>query len=264
MAEEVFMALKMPALFIGHGNPMNAIMDNSYTAALKEAAKSIPRPKAILVVSAHWMAQGTHITCADRPRQIYDFYGFPDELYQVKYSPSGAEGFVALIEEELREEGVTCSDKWGMDHAAWAVLVHMYPNADIPVVEMSLDMGRDEEYHYNMGKKLRGLRDKGILVIGSGNIVHNLWKMNREMDAAPFAWTIDFDSYIARALENNDHRALIDYKNAGDSAKLAVPTRDHYLPLLYIAGMQEEGDTLEFIYTGLQHSSMSMRCIRIG
>lgn len=255
---------KLPVLFIGHGSPMNAILDNSFTQSLKALAQKITKPKAIMVISAHWQTKGTQVTCENEPRQIYDFYGFPDELYKVIYRPKGSGDYAEGVVKELSKENVHCDRAWGLDHGSWAVLKHMYPAADVPVFQMSLNDLGDEEYHYNMGRKLSFLREKGILIIGSGNIVHNLGRMNYDRNSEPFDWAVQFDDYIAEAITNRKHQEIMEYKKEGSSAKLSVPTNEHFLPLLYIAGLQEESDQVEFIYEGIQHGSMSMRCIRIG
>ncbi|MDF2502722.1 4,5-DOPA dioxygenase extradiol [Clostridium sp.] len=255
---------KLPALFIGHGSPMNAVLDNSYTRMLGKLGESFERPEAILVVSAHWQTRGTYITGADKPRQIYDFYGFPEELYNIKYEPKGSKKYCEIILQELNDEDIKSTDSWGLDHAAWAVLLHMYPKADIPVIEMSLNVLGDEEYHYNLGKKLYKLREKGILIIGSGNIVHNLMKMEQEIDANPYNWAMEFDEYVRVAINNNEYKKLIDYKKIRKVAQLALPTNEHYLPLLYVEAMQGEDDSVNFIHEGIQNASISMRCVRIA
>jgi 4,5-DOPA dioxygenase extradiol len=262
--EVLKMNKKMPVLFIGHGSPMNAILNNSYTETISKITKNIPKPEAILMISAHWETNGTFITSADAPNQIYDFYGFPEELYNLKYNPIGAKKYAEMVAEELRDSDVKLTEEGGLDHGAWAILTHMYPKADIPVFQMSLNRQGDEEYHYNLGRKLSKLREKGILIIGSGNIVHNLGIMDYEMDSTPFDWATEFDNYISEALKNRMHDNLIDYKNLGQSAKLSVPTKEHYLPLLCIAALQEDGDEVNFIYKGIQHGSMSMTSVLIG
>lgn len=254
----------MPVLFIGHGSPMNAILNNAYTQAISKSTENIPRPEAILVISAHWETEGTFITTSDTPKQIYDFYGFPEELYNIKYKPTGAKRYAEIVAEELKDSNVKLTDKWGLDHGAWSVLTHMYPKADIPVLQLSLNRLGDEEYHYNLGRKLSKLREKGILIIGSGDIVHNLGIMNYDMNSTPFNWATEFDNYISDALVNREHDNIISYQKLGKSAQLSVPTKEHYLPLLYIAGLQEETDDVNFIYKGIQHSSMSMTSFKIG
>jgi 4,5-DOPA dioxygenase extradiol len=255
---------KMPVLFIGHGSPMNAILNNSYTKAICKSVENIPKPEAILVISAHWETNGTYISASDAPKQIYDFYGFPEELYKVKYNPTGAKKYAEMVGLELVGSNVMLTDKWGLDHGAWSVLTHMYPKADIPVFQMSLNRLGDEKYHYDLGRKLSSLRDKGILIIGSGDIVHNLRIMNYDMDATPFEWASEFDNYISEAIVNRKHDNIIFYEKQGKNADLSVPTKEHYLPLLYIAGLQDESDEVKFIYKGIQHSSMSMTSIQIG
>jgi 4,5-DOPA dioxygenase extradiol len=255
---------KMPVLFIGHGSPMNAILNNSYTEAICKSVENIPRPKAILVISAHWETEGTFITVADAPEQIYDFYGFPQELYNIKYNPTGAKKYAEMALKELEGSNVMLTEKWGLDHGAWSVLTHMYPEADIPVFQMSLNRLGDEKYHYNLGRKLSVLREKGILIIGSGDIVHNLGIMNSEVESNPFDFAIEFDNYISEAIKNRTHDDIISYQKLGKTSKLSVPTKEHYLPLLYIAGLQEATDEINFIYKGIQNGSISMTSIKIG
>lgn len=177
---------KMPVLFIGHGSPMNAVLNNEYTEAISKSTQNIPKPEAILVISAHWETEGTFITSSDAPEQIYDFYGFLEELYNLKYKPIGAEKYSQMAFEELKDSDVMLTKEWGLDHGAWSVLTHMYPKADIPVFQMSLNRLGDQQYHYDLGRKLSKLRDKGILIIGSGDIVHNLGIMDYDMNATPF------------------------------------------------------------------------------
>ncbi|MBU3113926.1 4,5-DOPA-extradiol-dioxygenase [Clostridium lacusfryxellense] len=255
---------KMPVLFIGHGSPMNAVLSNEYTEAISKSTENIPRPEAILVISAHWETDGTFITSSDSPEQIYDFYGFPKELYDIKYKPTGSKKYAQIVADELKELGVKLTEKWGIDHGAWSVLRHMYPKADIPVFQMSLNRLKDEQYHYNLGKKLSKLRDKGILIIGSGDIVHNLRIMDYDTFALPFDFATEFDNYISGSIEHREHENIIAYQKLGESAKLSVPTKEHYLPLLYIAGLQEESDEVNFIYKGIQNGSISMTSIKIG
>ena len=255
---------KMPVLFIGHGSPMNAVLNNEYTEAIRKCTQNIPKPEAVLVISAHWETEGTFITSSDSPEQIYDFYGFPDELYNLKYNPTGAQKYAKIAFDQLKNSNVKLTDAWGLDHGAWSVLSHMYPKADIPVFQMSLNRLGDEQYHYDLGKKLSKLREKGILIIGSGDIVHNLRIMDYEMKSAPYDWALEFDNYICEAIVHRKHDNIINYKKIGKSAELSVPTKEHYLPLLYIAGLQEELDEVNFIYKGIQHKSMSMTSIQIG
>ena len=260
----------MPALFIGHGSPLNIILDNDYTKSLVKTAKQIPKPRAILVISAHWLTDGTYVTCTSKPKTIYDFYGFPEELYRLKYLSPGTPHDAQTAMETVKSAKLKCGD-WGLDHAAWAVLKHMYPNADIPVFEMSLDYSpynswnpKPLQYHYKIGQELSRLREKGILIIGSGNIVHNLGLIDFDIDAEPFDWAIKFDSKIKQLLISDNHRGLIDYLDIGVEAAYAVPTQDHYLPMIYTAGLKRKGEQLKFVYEGFQHGSVSMRAFQIG
>jgi 4,5-DOPA dioxygenase extradiol len=254
---------KMPVLFIGHGSPMNIIYKNEYTKSLQKLGISLPRPDAILVVSAHWLTKGTFICSTDKPKQIYDFYGFPDELYAVKYHPPGAHAIAESITQELKSDNIQLDAEWGIDHASWAVLVHMYPKADIPVFEMSLDVTKNEKEHYGLGKKLSYLRRKNILIMGSGNIVHNLRQIDFDNNANPFPWAIEFDEYIKDALLRKDHDRLLRYKELSPVSRFAVPTNDHYLPFLYSAALQEDDEQIEFIHESIQNASISMRCFII-
>ncbi|HUV06820.1 MAG TPA: 4,5-DOPA dioxygenase extradiol [Spirochaetia bacterium] len=254
----------MPALFIGHGSPMNAMMKNAFTRALENLGKALPRPEAIMVISAHWLTKGTFVTCSENPRQIYDFYGFPDELYQVAYRPPGAPVRAARTTHVLQSDRIRCDDRWGLDHASWAVLKHMYPEADVPVFEMSLDLSHSEQDHYDLGGKLSYLRDEGVLIIGSGNIVHNLGLVEWDAEAEPCDWASAFDQFVSNRLLDRDHDALVNYRRMGAPAALAVPTNDHYLPMLYIASLHGIDEPLNFIFHAVQHGSISMRCFQIG
>ena len=265
------MVEKMPLLFVGHGSPMNIILDNDYTRSLTAWGKRLPRPKAIMVVSAHWLTPGTFVTCMDRPRTIHDFYGFPEELYAIAYPSPGTPVEARFVTDLVRRVPVGCNHDWGLDHASWAVLKYLYPEADIPVFELSLDYSYNEwhpkplQYHYDLAAELAGLRRRGVLIIGSGNIVHNLSLIDfHDMDAEPLPWAVSFDKKVKRSLLDGNHRDLINYRNLGEGASLAVPTLDHYLPLLYVAALQEKDEQLTFTHEGFQNSSISMRCFQIG
>lgn len=262
---------KMPVLFIGHGSPMNIIQNNSYTQSLVKLGKELPKPKAIMVISAHWMTDGTFVTCNEKPKTIYDFYGFPQELYEINYPSPGSPDKADLACKAVSKVPVECSNQWGLDHASWAVLRHMYPEADIPVFEMSIDYSFNEwhpkmmQYHYDMATELRELRKHGVVIIGSGNIVHNLSLIDfRNVDAKPYEWAVEFDEKVKTNLLSGNHRDLIEYLNMGETAKLAVPTLDHYMPMIYAIALQEEGESLEFFHEGFQNASVSMRCFKIG
>jgi 4,5-DOPA dioxygenase extradiol len=260
----------MPVLFIGHGSPMNIVLDNSYTQNLKKAAEKLPAPKAILVISAHWLTRGTYVTCVNKPETIYDFYGFPDELYRLSYPSPGSPEAANLAIKTVKSAKIECGN-WGLDHAAWAVLKHMYPKADVPVFEMSLDYSpyndwnpKPLEFHYRLASELAALREKGILIIGSGNIVHNLGLIDFDIDAKPFDWAVKFDERIKKHLMAGDHEAIINYLELGKEAMYAVPTQDHYLPMIYAIGLQKKSERLKFIHEGFQHGSVSMRAFQIG
>ena len=262
---------KMPVLFIGHGSPMNVILTNNFTNFLAKLGKEIPRPKAIMVISAHWLTDGTHVTCIKKPATIHDFYGFPDELYEIEYQSPGSPDDARFVTESVQKITIKCNNDWGLDHASWAILKHMYPEADIPVFEMSLDYSFNEwhpkpiQYHYELASELSGLRKRGVLIIGSGNIVHNLGLIDfRNIDAEPFKWAVEFDEKVKINLLNKNHKNLIDYQKMSDFASLAVPTLDHYLPMIYTIALQEKNEPLRFVYEGFQHGSISMRCFQIG
>lgn len=260
----------MPALFIGHGSPMNALMDNEFTRSLANLGRTLPRPKAIMVVSAHWLTQGgTYVTCMQRQRTIHDFYGFPEELYTVNYPSPGAPAYAERVV-QLSNGQVRCDNDWGLDHASWSVLRHMYPEADIPVFEMSLDYSFNEwqpkplEYHYKLASRLLELRTMGVMIMGSGNIVHNLRVIDFEhVDAKPYDWAIEFDEKVKSDLVHGNHNALLNWENNGKAA-YAVPTLDHYLPMIYVVATRDKNEPLTFTYEGFQNRSISMRCFRIG
>ncbi len=269
--KSTYAGARMPVLFIGHGSPMNAILQNDFTAALAGWGKKLPKPKAILVISAHYLSDGTFITCMEHPKTIYDFYGFPDELYQVEYPAPGSPAAARLARESVQNVQIECDDEWGLDHGSWTILKHMYPKADIPVVEMSLDYSPNNEWHprslkyyYDLAAELAPLRDRGVLIIGSGNIVHNLRLIDFSPETAPYDWAVEFDQKVKQDLLNRNHKDLLDCRNAGRTASLAVPTLDHYLPMVCAAALQEQNDPLEFVFEGIQHGSVSMRCFQIG
>ena len=264
--------VRMPALFIGHGSPMNMVLSNSYTRSLADLGPTLPRPEAIMVISAHWLTRGTFVGCMEKPRIIHDFYGFPEELHRVKYDCPGAPAIARQVPGLDGTRGlIMCDEKWGLDHASYSVLRHLFPSADIPVFEMSLDYSfndwhpKDVRYHYKLGRRLRPLRDMGILVIGSGNMVHNLDLVNfRDMDAPPYDWAVEADEGMRSRLLPGEYRDLVDYLSMGEAAPLAVPTLDHYLPMIYVLALQEEGEPLTFTHEGIQNGSISMRCFQIG
>jgi 4,5-DOPA dioxygenase extradiol len=265
------MADKMPILFIGHGSPMNVVQDNSYTRSLAEWGKRLPRPKAIMMISAHWLTAGTFVTCMDHPRTIHDFYGFPDELYTITYPSPGAPEMARHVSKIVHKAPVGCDQDWGLDHGAWAVLKHLYPKAEIPVFQLSLDYAFNDwhpkplQYHYDLAGDLAGLRQREILIVGSGNIVHNLSLIDfGNVEAVPFEWSVEFDEQVKANLLSRNHQDLVNLGNMGKSAELAVPTLDHYLPMIYVIALQERKEEITFTHEGFQHKSISMRCFQVG
>lgn len=255
----------MPVLFIGHGNPMNAIEDTAFSSAWSAAATAIPRPKAILCVSAHWETEGTFVTSMKSPKTIHDFYGFPDALYQVQYPAPGSPELAERVRQAASSADVKLDDgySWGLDHGAWSVLRRMYPGADIPVVQLSLDRTRPPRFHYELGAELAALRNEGVLIIGSGNIVHNL-RLLQWNATVPYPWAAEFDRQAADLIQKGEHDCLIDYQSLGEPARLAIPTNEHYLPLLYILALQQPDEQVSFFADELTLGSISMRSLRIG
>lgn len=251
----------MPALFLAHGSPMNALESNAFTATLSLLGKKIPKPRAILIVSAHWETDGSFVLQSKQPPTIHDFYGFPQQLFQMQYPAPSDE---ALALEMANTLHIKTTSHWGFDHGVWSLLVHMYPEAHIPVIPLSLDRKKTPEEHFFFAKKLAYLREKNILIIGSGNIVHNLRAIDRETTAKPYSWALQFDHFVKEAILAKDFTALCDYeKRAGCCAELSVPSAEHYLPLLYIAGVAD-GEDISFPYEGFQNASLSMRCMQYG
>lgn len=255
----------MPVLFVGHGSPMNAIADNAYTRTLNKLGAKLPRPKAVLCISAHWMSEGTWITEMRHPRTIHDFYGFPQALFDVQYPAPGSPEIAEEIQQVIASPRIHGDiEMWGLDHGTWSVLRHLYPAADVPVMQLSLYMAKPNEYHFELGQKLSALREKGILILGSGNIVHNLRRLRWEENAAPFDWAVECDEWMKEKIQARDFKALIhDFQNS-EAGKLSVPTLDHYLPLLYVLGASRPDDKLTFEYEEIQNGSISMRSLSFG
>ncbi len=249
---------KMPTVFIGHGSPMNAIEDNEFTDQWVRIAGKIPKPEAILSVSAHWYTQGSKLNDEASPKMIYDMYGFPEELYEVVYKAKGAPLF-AHDTRKLLSRGVEIDNSWGLDHGTWSVLRRMYPAADIPVFQLSIDGDAGPEVHFMIGKEISALREQGVLILGSGNIVHNLSKINWGM-AGGYPWAEDFDHYIKNAVMNRDYQQVIHYENAGESSKIAFFTPEHFYPLLYVLGAAKTDDRLTLFNEACLMGSMSMTC----
>ncbi|MGZ6470547.1 MAG: 4,5-DOPA-extradiol-dioxygenase [Bdellovibrio sp.] len=255
----------MPVLFVAHGSPMNAIEKNDFNDSLYRLGRRIPSPKAILVVSAHWMTRGTWITSMSNPKTIHDFHGFPDELYQVQYPAPGNPQLAEQIRLMIKDPVIGSDDKqWGLDHGTWSVLKHLYPEANIPVLQLSLDMTKTAEFHFELGKKLQPLRKQGVLIVGSGNVVHNLRKIKWESKAEPHGWAVNFHNWVKQKIEERDFQALVNDFTKTENGKLSVPTPDHYYPLLYILGASDESDKMNFEYEGLQNGSISMLSIKFS
>lgn len=250
---------RMPAMFVGHGNPMNAITENPYREAWLKLGKNLPRPKAIMCISAHWQTRGTQVCAVDKPQTIHDFGGFPAELFAQQYPAPGAPEYAKLVCDLLPASNITSTLEWGLDHGAWTVLQSLFPEADVPVFQLSLNMNLDFSEHFQLAKQLAVLREYGIMIIASGNIVHNLGKLN--MQGKTPDWAIMFDEYVKKALEAEDETALLNIAQAGDIANLAVPTDEHYLPLLYIAAVKQSDDKLQFLTDSFDLGSLSMRSV---
>lgn len=255
----------LPAVFVGHGNPMNALLRNSYTEAWTRMGQSLARPKAILCISAHWFVPGTGVTVTTAPRTIHDFGGFPRELYQMKYPAPGDPELARRVQQLLEPTPVVLDDSWGLDHGAWAVLCHIYPQADIPVVQLSIDETQPPAFHYEIGRRLAPLRDEGVLIVGSGNLVHNLhtYAWGRHVPE-PFDWAIRFEQQAREMLLASEHRPLVDYEKLGRDAQLSIPTPDHYLPLLYVIATRQAKDPISFPVEGVDGGSISMLSVRVG
>jgi len=253
---------RMPVLFIGHGSPMNAIEDNEFSRTWLELAATIPAPQAVLCISAHWETQDTAVTAMEQPRTIHDFYGFPRELNEMAYPAKGSKELVALVKKQVKSINVVEDRNWGLDHGSWSVLCRMYPQANIPVVQLSLNREFQADFHYRLGQELAPLRDEGILILGSGNMVHNLRLIS--WDGAAFDWAEEYDNKLRGWILAGEHDAVIHYEQHGKAALLSVNSQEHYLPLLYVLGAQQPGDEVTFYNDKVTMGSISMRCVRIG
>lgn len=259
------MSTSMPAIFFGHGNPMNALQRNGWTEGWTTLGKTIPRPRAVLCVSAHWYLPATMVTAMDAPRTIHDFGGFPRELYQVQYHAPGDPEIARRVQEILAPLAVQLDNRWGLDHGAWSVLTHVFPNADVPVVQLSIDETQPPGFHFELGKQLAPLRDEGVLIMGSGNLVHNLhtYAWGRHMPE-PFDWAVRFETAARQLMLSGEFEPLVHYEKLGRDALLSIPTPDHYLPLLYVIGTKRKDDEIAFPVEGVDGGSISMLTIRIG
>ncbi len=248
----------MPFIFVGHGNPMNAILDTSYGREWSRIGQELPRPSAILCISAHWLTPGsTQVTAVDMPRTIHDFGGFPQELFDVDYPAPGAPDYARKTIELIKKTEVIEDYRWGLDHGTWSVLNKMYPLADIPVYQLSIDYNREPQYHYDLARDLIELRNHGVLIIGSGNLVHNL----RDIGGPTTDWALEFDGQMTANIDANDHQSVIDFMKLGPLAQKAHPTHDHFLPLLYSLGLRTENDNLTYFNDSFEYGTLSMRSV---
>lgn len=258
---------RMPVLFVGHGSPMNAIEENEFTEGWENAGTSIAKPNAILAISAHWETRGTMVTAMEKPLTIHDFGGFPQELFEVEYPAPGSPELAKEVVETIKQTDVRLDDKWGLDHGTWSVVKHIYPNADVPIVQMSLDYYRSPQEHYALAKELAALRKKGILIIGSGNIVHNLrmiaWDKIEEIGYG-FDWANEANDKVKKLIVEKNHEALMNYQSLGTAVKMSIPTPEHFLPLLYTLALQEEDEQTSFFNDKPVAGSLTMTSIKIA
>ena len=255
----------MPGVFLGHGNPMNAIQSNAYTEGWRLLGESIPKPQAILAISAHWYGPDMAVSGSVSPETMHDFYGFPRELFEVTWPAPGSPELAGRVRELLRPNDVRFDAHRGLDHGAWAVLCHLYPKADIPVVQLSIDNRKPPRFHYEIGRLLQPLREEGVLVVGSGNIVHNLGAYDWENEnSAPFDWALRFESTITQLMLEGKDIEVADYALHGEDARLSVPSPDHFLPLLYVLGLRKENEKVSFPVEGIVGGALSMLSVRVG
>ncbi|WP_035757499.1 4,5-DOPA dioxygenase extradiol [Hugenholtzia roseola] len=252
----------MPTLFIGHGAPLYTLDENPYSLAWRKIAAQIPKPKAIVCISAHWLTKGTQVMAMQNPRTIHDFGRMDDRLFQIQYAAAGNPELAQEIIQKVQKAHIEEDHHWGFDHGTWTVLRWMYPKADIPIIQISLDYKKDLQYHYDLAKELAFLRKQGVLIVGSGNIVHNLRSL-KFPENSTYDWAIEFDQISKELIENRNHQALIQYEKLGEAARLSIPTPDHYLPLLYILGLQTEKEKATFPIEGISYGSTSMRSVLI-
>lgn len=257
---------KMPVLFLGHGSPMNAIEENEFVAGFRKVAKDIPTPQAILCISAHWETKGTFVTAMAHPPTIHDFGGFPKALFDVQYPAPGSPDLARETQALITQTEVHLDDKWGLDHGAWSVIKHLYPAANIPVIQMSIDYSKPAQYHYELAREIKSLREKGVLIIGSGNMVHNLrmveWR--RLHETFGFDWAIEASGQMKASILSGDHQPLINFRSQGREWDLAIPTPEHYLPLLYALGLKEGDESVSLFNDQALAGSLTMTSVKIG
>lgn len=255
----------LPAIFLGHGSPLNAIRSNAYSEAWRRIGERIPAPRAVVSVSAHWFVGGTAVTASPSPRTIHDFGGFPEELYRVEYPAPGDPALAARIAELLTPVDVTLDPSWGLDHGTWSVLRHVFPEANVPIVQLSIDATRPAAFHFELGRSLAALRKEGVLLVGSGNVVHNLGRYDwAGSSPGPQPWANRFEAKVRSLVASRDYEALVDYERLGPDAALAIPTAEHYLPLLYVLGSELPGDEVRFPVEGVEGGSISMLAVELS
>ena len=257
---------KLPFFFVGHGSPMNGIQENDYSKYWKALGTILPKPKAIFCISAHWLTKGTFVTAMETPPTIHDFGGFPKELFEVNYPAPGNPELATEIKNLITTTTVGLDHEWGLDHGCWSIVRHMYPDADIPVLQLSIDYSQPAQYHYDLAKQLASLRKKGVLILGSGNMVHNLGMVawDRLNESFGFDWTLEMNDLLKQKITNADHRSLINYDQLHSAAKLAIPTPDHYYPLIYTLGLQEVNDPITFFNDQAVAGSLTMTSVQFG
>jgi 4,5-DOPA dioxygenase extradiol len=266
MTEPLGKTNKMPVLFLGHGSPMNAIEENEFVTGFRNVAKDIPKPNAILCISAHWETKGTFVTAMQNPPTIHDFGGFPKELFAVQYPALGSPDLAKETKALITKTEVGLDDKWGLDHGAWSVIKHLYPNADIPVIQMSIDYSQTPQYHYELSQQIKSLREKGVLIIGSGNMVHNLrmveWK--RLNETFGYDWALEANDKMKKFILDGNHKELINFRSQGKAFDLAIPTPEHYLPLLYSLALQDKNEEIKLFNDKAVAGALTMTSVKIG
>lgn len=257
----------LPVLFLGHGSPMNAIEENEFVAGFRKMGQALPKPQAILCISAHWETRGTMVTAMEQPRTIHDFGGFPKELFAVQYPAPGSPELASITQEIITQTKVRLDEQWGLDHGAWSVIKHLYPDANVPVIQMSIDYTQGPAYHYELGKQLMALRNKGVLIVGSGNMVHNLRMVAWDKLDTPgfgYDWALEAREQMNAAILKGDHKALVNFKQQGRAFDLAIPSPEHYLPLLYTLGLQQKGEAISLFNDQALGGSLTMTSVKIG
>ncbi len=257
---------RMPVLFLGHGSPMNAIEENEFVSGFRKVGSEISRPAAVLVISAHWETQGTYVTAMEKPRTIHDFGGFPKALFDVQYPAPGSPELAKETKTLVTKTEVGLDEKWGLDHGAWSVIKHLYPDADVPVIQMSLDYRQTGQWHYDLAKELATLRQKGVLIVGSGNMVHNLGKVEwkRLNETFGYDWAIEANETMKSSIRSGDHEPLINFRSQGKAFDLAIPTPEHYLPLLYALALQEKGEEVTLFNDRAVAGALTMTSVKVG